>query len=269
VTSEIDYSKFKFSVAKHVGIDLDSYKPQQMMRRLDGYTNRKGLNLADLGILIGKDPEELQQIKDFLTINVSEFFRDSHQFEKLKAVALPELLKHRSRLKIWSAGASHGGEAYTLAIMLAEMTRGKSHEILGSDLDQTILKRASAGGPYAPADVRAVPAPLLKKHFKEVDGSYFVNDQIKKSVRFKQQNLLKSTFPADLDLIMCRNVVIYFSDDAKEVLNKAFHKALRAGGWLFIGGTETLHQAEKLGFERVDSSLYRKSADSARLQRAA
>ena len=269
VISEYEYSKFKLSISRYAGIDLNSYKPQQMLRRLDGYTARKGLKLVDLGNLIGNDPQELQEFRDFMTINVSEFFRDSHQFEKLKTQALPELLGYRDKLKIWSAGASHGGEAYTVAILLAEMSRGKTHDILGSDLDDTILKRASAGGPYAASDVRAVPNLLLKRYFKKVDDSYFVNDQIKRSVRFKQQNLLRDMFPVDLDLIMCRNVVIYFSDDAKKTLNEAFHKALRPGGWLFIGGTETLHQADQLGFERIESSLYRKSIDSGRLQRAA
>ena len=267
--SENDYSKFKLSISRYAGVDLNLYKPQQMMRRLDGYTTRKGLKLVDLGILIGKDSRELQEFRDFMTINVSEFFRDSHQFEKLKKLALPELLEYRDSLKIWSAGSSHGGEAYTVAILLAEMSRGRTHDILGSDLDNTILKRASDGGPYAASDVRAVPEPLLKRYFRKADDSYFVNDQLKRSVRFTQQNLLRDMFPTDLDLIMCRNVVIYFSDDAKKTLNEAFHKALRPGGWLFIGGTETLHQADQLGFERVESSLYRKSIDSGRLQRAA
>lgn len=267
--SEAEYSKFVPSVATNLGIDLNSYKPQQMIRRLDGYTKRKGMSLADLGKLIGTDKGEALQLRDFMTINVSEFFRDKHQFELLQKKALPELLSQRSRLKVWSAGASHGGEAYTLAIMLSEMTRGKPHDILGSDLDKTILKRAADGGPYSAADVRAVPAPLLKKHFKAVDDSYYVSDEIKRGVRFKEQNLLKGMFPSDLDLILCRNVVIYFSDDAKDILNKAFHKALKPGGWLFIGGTETLHKADELGFERVESSLYRKTAASARLERAA
>ncbi len=210
------------------------------------------------------DREALVRLANFLTINVTEFFRDPQQFEVLKTAVLPELLQHRTRLNIWSAGCSTGAEPYTLAILLSEITRGSPHTILATDLDQEALERARAGGPYGPAETRNLGRWMQLKYFDAAPGGLVVKDSLKRMVRFQRHNLLADRFETDFDLILCRNVVIYFSEEVKEALNPRFARSLRDGGWLFIGGAETLLHAQDFGLERLQPCLYRKSAAPAK-----
>ena len=104
----------------------------------------------------------LGELQDFLTINVSSFFRDEKQFQRLQSVILPELLQNNRRLNIWSAGCSNGAEPYSIAIILTELSDRHDHRILATDIDDTILERAKSGGPYKAADVKNVPPGLLE-----------------------------------------------------------------------------------------------------------
>jgi chemotaxis protein methyltransferase CheR len=216
-----------------------------------------------------RDKDFVYQLKDFLTINVSEFFRDPAQFALLNSVVIPDILRHKSRLKVWSAGCSHGGEPYSIAMLLDQASTGTRHEIVATDLDDRILAKAKLGGPYSQSDVRAVMPGVVNEYFRKEGADFWVKDDIKKRVAFSKQNLLKDQFKSGFDLIICRNVVISFTDEAKTQLNGKFHDALRPGGWLFIGGTETLLGADTLGFERVRSSLYKKSEDRQARRKAA
>lgn len=255
-----DFSMLKQQINVLTGIDLDLYKSQQMRRRLEGFLSR----MPDIGVapyckLLARDADALQRLKDFLTINVSEFFRDTAQFEVLKTRILPGLLKNCTEtLRVWSAGCSIGAEAYSMAMMLEEMQPGGSHRLFGTDLDTGVLTKAKAGGPYTDADIKQVPKHLLLKYFTHTKDGYFVDSKIKSKVNFQQQNILKDPFSRGFDLIVCRNVVIYFSDDAKRKLNREFHTSLKDNGILFIGGTETLLDAQELGFQRLSTSFYQK-----------
>ena len=209
--------------------------------------------------MLARDREALQRLKDFLTINVSEFFRDTDQFNVLRTQILPELLKKGTPLNIWSAGCSMGAEPYSVAITLNELDTQAQFRILGTDLDQTILARARAGGPYSEADVKNVSKHLRQKYFTTCEEGYRVLDSVKARIQFRQQNLLKDSFAKGFDLIICRNVVIYFSDEAKRTLNRGFFQSLNDNGVLFIGGTESLLDAQALGFTRMNSSFYRRT----------
>ena len=266
--SDSDFKVLKFRIDKVLGIDLGYYKPQQMRRRLSGYLTRLHLDARGLCIAIGKDPEAARQLREFITINVSEFFRDPAQFNVLKSVALPEILKSSGQAKVWSAGCSHGGEAYSIAMLLNELAPGKNHQVWATDIDRRILSRAEAGGPYAEADVRAVEKRLLLKYFDMKGTEFWVKDELRRMVKFKELNLLSDPFSIGLDLIICRNVVIYFSDDAKRTLNERFFSSLKPGGFLFVGGTEALLGAEDIGFTRVQSSLYQKAKQAAAMRAA-
>lgn len=254
-----EYGYVKKKINDLLEIDLDNYKERQMRRRLTSFLERA--NPPDVGTYfkrVEKEDKMLQELKDFLTINVSEFFRDEHQFQKLETEILPELMGKRVKMKLWSAGCSIGAEPYTLAIMMEESRPGASHTIMATDLDETILKHARAGGPYSPQDVRNVSPDRLEKYFKNEDGKYWVIDSIRDKVKFKRHNLLCDPYEDNCDLILCRNVVIYFTDTAKSKINRGFHNSLREGGILFIGGSEIIFDAAQIGLCVAMPSFYRR-----------
>ena len=253
-----EYALISRKILKLIGIDLSHYKGQQMRRRLQGLANSQADSIAAYCALVERDEAALAKLKNFLTINVTEFFRDAEQFNLLKTKVLPELLNHKSHLSIWSAGCSHGGEPYSVAITLKEITGDARHRIVATDIDEKIVDKAKKGGPYTEADLANVGPRLILKYFeKEPDGFYIV-DEIRRMVDFKHQDLLKGRFDSGFDMIMCRNVVIYFSDEAKKKLYKGFNDALNANGVLFIGATETLLEAREVGMERLHNCFYKK-----------
>ncbi len=267
--SDSDFEILKVKINRVLGIDLNCYKPQQMQRRLTGYLARLRLDTRGLCARIGNDPEVANELRQFITINVSEFFRDPAQFEILKNFGLRRLLEKSGQLKVWSAGCSHGGEPYSIAMLLNEMAPTGNHQISATDIDRQILKRAQAGGPYTKDDVRAMDERLLGRYFDEKDTGFWAKEELRKMVRFKELNLLSDRFSIGLDLIICRNVVIYFSDQAKLELNQRLFAALKPGGFLFVGGTEALLGAGEIGFQRVRSSLYQKMAAAPAVRKAA
>jgi len=195
------------------GIDLRSYKSKQMRRRLGSLLRQSGYrSWFEYLRVMEKDEDVLQQFKDFITINVSSFFRDPEKFKQLRANILPALLRDRRFLSVWSAGSSHGGEPYTIAMLLQEDAPGRPHRILGTDIDRRNLEKSQAGGPYSHDDVKTVHPALLKKYFTREGSEYRVADSIRRMVRFRYFNLLEDTVTGRFDLIVCRNVVIYFTE---------------------------------------------------------
>ena len=252
-----DYDFLKMKVKKLAGLSLDSYKREQMMRRLDGYINRTGFEgVIPFCAAIDRDKDALERLMDFLTINVSEFFRDAEQFDVLKKQIIPDLLHKSKSLNIWSAGCSIGAEPYSVAMMLAELSPYGKHRILATDLDQNSLARARSGGPYSEAHLEQVAAGLRLKNFAKVDDGYVVAPKFKGMVEFKRHDLLSDIFEQGFDLIMCRNVTIYFTEETKEHLNRRFTKSLNDHGVLFIGSTESLLDAQSLGLKRIFASFF-------------
>ncbi len=199
---------------------------------------------------------------DFLTINVSNFFRDTEQFGLLKTRVLPELLQQSPRLSIWSAGCSHGAEPYSVAIILAELSPGQGHRILATDIDRIILARARAGGPYTSADVKGVSRALLLKYFVKSDAAYWITKSMRQAIEFKQHDLLNDPFEVGFDLVICRNVTIYFAEQAKRKLNQRLCDSVKRSGVLIIGGTESMPDPGDMCLERKYNCFYRKKLDT-------
>jgi chemotaxis protein methyltransferase CheR len=201
---------------------------------------------------------------------VSEFFRDADRFRYLEQHVLPELLAARPSLRIWSAGCSIGAEPYLVAILLKELAPRGAHRIVATDADRTVLARARRGDGYGPADLRQVTPERLARYFTPAaDGqTHAVRPELKPLIEFREHNLLGAAPGDGHDLILCRNVVIYFTDEAKAVLYQRFVDALRPGGALFVGGTEIVRGAEQLGLA-AGASFYRKDAAARRVQRPA
>ena len=255
----MDYVHFCQRVKKLTDIDLESYKGQQMHRRLESYRSRNGMpDFIALGNSVQRDPEKLRQLVDFLTINVSEFFRNPDQWKVLREKVLPALAPRSQAIKAWSAGSSCGQEAYTLAVILRDMDWPGS-SILGTDIDEPSLKRAQAGI-YTREESAGIPKHLLDKYFVPDGTGYRAGDQLKQMVSFKRKNLLSEDYPSSLDLVMCRNVLIYFTDKGKNQVIAGLTGALREGGILFTGATEAIFNPGMFGLVQMQPFFYRRLA---------
>jgi len=264
---ELDaYALVKYQIKAILNIDLDYYKDQQMRRRLDSWLVRSGApSWENYFHRIRGDTVEGGRLRDYLTINVSAFFRDPERWQSFKDTVLPRLLKEapglrpHGGLRIWSAGCSIGPEPYSLAMIMAEISPNRHHHICATDLDRGALEKATGRGPYTAEDLKNV-SPVQRSTFFEPNGPpYYVNKQAAKEVEFLEQNMITDPFINDYDLIVCRNVVIYFTADTKGLLYKKFHAALRQGGVLFVGATEIIPRPQDIGFRSQGVSFYVKT----------
>lgn len=255
-----EYKYFIQKVKALSGIDLNNYKPWQIQRRLTFIMSQAGVkSYQEYADLLASDKDKLAKFVDWVTINVSEFYRDQLKFKELQEKVLPELLKHNRHLKIWSAGCSNGSEPYTLALILEDITPGQKHTIIGSDLDDRILSVARAGR-YLERDVRNVPKHLFTRYFTKEDDEVVLSDEIKSRVTLRKQDLLKDQYETGFDLILCRNVVIYFTNEAKDKIYQGFWSSLNDHGILFVGGAESILNAKDLGFQVFMPFFYGKAA---------
>jgi chemotaxis protein methyltransferase CheR len=255
----LDYPAFKRMAGELTGIDLENYKSQQMDRRIHSLMQSwKIETYEEFLAVLRNDPDRYRDFEKKLTINVSEFFRNPDRFEDLRQTVLPRLARERRLIRIWSAGCSNGAEPYSIAILLRESGLESRAEIIGTDVDRLILREA-AQAVYHPNQVKNLRAGLLEKYFEPMaNGTYRLQDSIRGMVEFRHHNLLSDPFDSDLDLIICRNVVIYFTEAAKNLLYQRFLQSLRPGGFLLVGGTEPLLNYRQLGFETGPPSFYRK-----------
>ena len=254
-----DWELFKDKLNRKTGIDLQLYKEQQMRRRINnliGKTEFKSYTTYFNDVV--KDKQKFADFIEYLTINVSEFFRTPDKFSKLETDVIPYLLKKTNSLNIWSAGCSIGAEPYSLSIIMKELTPGKRHRILATDLDIEIIGKAKQGI-YTADELRAMRPDRKTKYFtKTPDGKFAIKPDIKSAVEFRRHNLLKDRFENNFDLILCRNVVIYFTEEAKSVLYTNFFKALKPGGILFVGGTESILNARQIGYTTFQPFFYQR-----------
>jgi len=161
-------------------------------------------------------------------------------------------------LKIWSAACSTGDEPYSLVMMLSRHMPLSNIRIIATDIDKQVLEKAKAGL-YNVKSLKTLPDDLMKKYIKqENEYTYKVADEVKKCVDFKQHNLLKDAYPSDCDLIVWRNVLIYFTEEAKLDIYKKFNSALKKDGVLFVGSTEQIMQPNTLNYSVAKSFFYRK-----------
>lgn len=258
--NDLEYNFIKKNTLALTGINLNSYKAPQMQRRLTAYLTRSGQSdWPRFFRLLRTDPVALQKFRDYLTINVSSFFRDWEKYQFLRQTVLPDLLKNRASLRVWSAGCSRGQEAYSVAILLAEAGQSdRSHQVVATDIDQSALAWARAGGPYTAADVEYVSADWRARYLTKRDDSFWVTSALRYQVMFRQHNLLTDSMAGKFDLIVCRNVVIYFKPETKDKLYRQFYESLRPGGVLYVGGTEMISKAAEIGFESIGTSFYRR-----------
>ncbi len=254
-----NYDGFKKEVYDLTKIDLSSYKEKQMRRRIDSLvTKHICKEYHDYVALLKSDKEVFDEFVNFLTINVSEFYRNPEQWELMTKEFIPELMaKSGQNLKIWSAACSTGDEPYSLVMALSQHIPLNKIKILATDLDKQVIATAKVGL-YNAKSIANVPADLKKKYFTPVGNSFQISEDIKKCVEFKEHNLLRDPYPSNYDMIVCRNVLIYFTDEAKDEVYAKFNASLRQGGILFIGSTEQVISYKELGYKRRYSFYYQK-----------
>ncbi|WP_026694825.1 CheR family methyltransferase [Peribacillus kribbensis] len=253
-----DYIEFTDRIKKLTGIDLALYKEAQMKRRLISLYERKGYQSFDeFYRAVSRDEKLLLDLLDRMTINVSEFFRNFKRWEVLETKLLPSLLKRNPSLKVWSAACSSGEEPYTIAMLLAKYVPLSQVSILATDIDENILARARLGI-YPERSLNEVPDEIKKRYFIKEEESYHISGEIKQAVTFRKHNLLHDAFKTDFDLIICRNVLIYFTEDAKRDLYRKFSSSLREGGIFFVGSTEQIFNPQDYGFASEDTFFYKK-----------
>ncbi len=185
------------------------------------------------------------------------FIENQNQWELLKTEIIPTLLEKKRKIKIWSAACSTGEEPYTLVMVLSNFFPLRDIKILAADIDIEAINKAKAGI-YSKKSIANVPEEFKKKYFKPLGESFQISEDIKKCVEFKQMNLLKDNYPKDFDLIVCRNVMIYFTEDAKDEMYHKFNGSLVDGGVLFVGSTEQIIIPQRYNFKAIRTFFYEK-----------
>ena len=243
------------------GVDLGQYKRNQMERRVRTWTERRGTpDLAAYGRRLRRDPEELDAFLDRVTINVSHLWRHEDQWTALGTTILPELAERR-RVRCWSAGCSYGAEAFTLAAVAQDSIPSARVEIHGTDLDRRMVEKARAGR-FSAEDARTAPKSLLQRWFVPADegGGWQARPELMRMTRFEVGDLLRMPVQrARYDLIMCRNTVIYFTEEVRDALHARLADALAPGGYLVVGTSERVAAPAALGLESPFHFIYRKT----------
>ena len=254
----IDYEKFKDMIYTKTGINLSCYKERQMKRRIDSLIKRNHFeNYGDYYNAMDRDKNLYNEFINYLTINVSEFYRNASQWDILLKEIFPSLLKSNRSLKIWSAACSTGEEPFTLVMVLSELLPLSQIKVLATDIDKEAIAKAQLGL-YSAKSIVNVPKEHITKYFNKVGESYQIKDEIKNCVEFKHHNLLSDAYPNHCDLIVCRNVMIYFTEESKEIMFKKFQSSLTDHGVLFVGSTEQIILPNRFKFAPLKTFFYKK-----------
>jgi chemotaxis protein methyltransferase CheR len=255
-----DYVAFCDGLFKLCAIDLHQYKRGQMERRIRSFARRKGsADLVDYLGVLKVDNNELEDFLDRMTINVSQLWRNPEQWAVIAGKILPELAEGNRAVSAWSAGCSYGAEAYTLAATCKEHIPRSRATVKGTDIDKRMVERGRRGH-FSAEDARSAPAAMIGKYFdKDADG-FQAKRELVSMCSFEVGDLLRMRVPAGrLDLVLCRNTVIYFTDDVRNALHTRLAEALRPGGYLVIGSTERVQDPREMGLTPTQPFVYRKN----------
>lgn len=253
-----DYQDFISKVYSKTGIDLSSYKERQMKRRIESLITRNGFKTYnDYFNAINSREDLLEEFINYLTINVSEFYRNPQQWEVLEKEIIPFLMKKKSKLKIWSSACSTGEEPYSLVMMLSSLIPLKDISIIATDIDTGAISKAKTGI-YSAKSLENLPKEYIDKFFDKIKESYMIKDIVKNQVTFQKHNLLEDKYPDKCDLIVCRNVMIYFTEETKNKMYLKFHESLDNEGVLFVGSTEQIILPNRFKLTPMKTFFYQK-----------
>jgi len=242
--SPTDYNNFREILERQSGILLGDNKQYLVTSRLSCFVKENRMSsfselLQEMARPTGR--QLLQSVVDQMTTNETLWFRDSYPFEYMKKKLIPEL-KKQPDFRIWCAACSSGQEPYSLAMLLDEMSVSSRSEIIATDLSSKMLDKANKGLYQEMELKRGLPQDRLKRYFSHVGKELWqVNPLLKNNVRFQSLNLLSLPYNLrSLDIIFCRNVLIYFSQENKTRVLNGLIDSLKPGGYLFLGASESL-----------------------------
>jgi chemotaxis protein methyltransferase CheR len=245
----------KAQIQRAVAFDCSGYKEKCLRRRIAVRMRARAVHTYDdYARMLQEDSTEYGRLVDALTVNVSKFFRNPEVWEVVSSRVLPELYATGRPFRAWSAGCAAGEEAYSLSILAREheAAAGLGHgrvQVLGTDIDRGILA-AAARAEYTDFAMTDID-PVLRERWFTRDRVYRLRPRAQQGVRFEHHDLMRDEFPAGLQLIMCRNVIIYFERSIQEALFRRFHEALAPGGFLVLGKVEALFGAAAALYQPV------------------
>lgn len=245
------------------GVDFSQYYPNLLKRRIAIRLRANHVeSYSDYLKVLADNPQEYASLFEVMTINVSEFFRDLSVWSGIAKIMEDFLFKnkHKSIVRIWSAACAYGEEAYSLAILVKELASDVPVEIYATDIDSDAIDKAR-NAVYDVHRLKNVSKELLKKYFIPAErGNYALCEDIKKMVAFKQRDLINDTAINNIDLILCRNVFIYFTKPLQEQILNKYYLSLKDSGYLVIGKSESIINEARLIFKIVDieNRIYQK-----------
>ena len=258
---DVEFEALTQKIARERGFGCASYKEKCLRRRIAVRMRARAVHsYADYALLLDGDAVEYEKLLDALTINVTRLFRNWEVYEAMRTQVVPSLWElDAPELRVWSAGCSSGEEPYSLAVLLHRdaMERGLSSRlgrvrILGTDIDKLSLAAAEKGE-FEEGDFADTPEQLRRDYFAPA-APFRVADGPRKLVRFEQRDLLREDAPpGPHNLVVCRNVLIYFDRPTQERLFAKFHEALPVGGFLVLGKVETLLGTIRTKFASVNA----------------
>ncbi|MBW4577871.1 MAG: PAS domain S-box protein [Aphanothece sp. CMT-3BRIN-NPC111] len=234
-------------IKENRGFDFSNYKPSTLIRRIQKRIQAIGINnYSDYIDYLEVHPDEFGHLFNTILINVTAFFRDRAAWDYIAAEIVPQILANKRQgepIRIWSAGCASGQETYTLAMVLAEAVGFEIFKqrvkIFATDMDEEALSQARQAC-YTQQEVADIPPQLLEKYF-ELQGTHYVfNKELRRSIIFGRHNLIKDAPIARIDLLVCRNTIMYFDSEGQTIIINRFHFALNDGGFLFLGKAEML-----------------------------
>jgi chemotaxis protein methyltransferase CheR len=264
--SDADFELYRTLIYNESGIHFTATNRSILESRLKERLREKGLDSVKTYFgTISRDKEELKNFLDSITTNLTRFFRNQAHFDALEHHVVPELLKIKkgtpnTTLKIWSAGCSTGEEPYTIAMLMNEILPPPyKFEIVASDISLKCLMTGKEGF-YSDSRIVGVPDPYLKKYFTKVEGGYKVHADLMSKIRFDYHNLKNDSGLRNLDIVFCRNVIIYFDEAAQKAVINRFWDSMASKSFLFIGHSESLFGMDtKFEFVKTQwATLYRK-----------
>jgi chemotaxis protein methyltransferase CheR len=269
-----DDRQYKFlldKIMRNTNIDFNGYRPQFLKRRLQHRLNSAGCNnYWEYISLLNKDPKEYDRLIEVLTIKESYFFRDTKVFKLLENGIIPEIVSQKQangakKIRTWSCGTATGQEAYSMAILLREVLGNRIKDfdikVLGTDIDKDALEKAPWGS-YDRRALRKMGPHLLFKYFTRFQDRYVVSDPVRLLVSFQRHDIVSGIQKRGMDLVLCRNLLIYFEKELQEQVLLKLHTALNPDGFLILGKTETITEQMRDYFEVVDlkERIYRKES---------
>lgn len=268
--SDNDFQRVKKLVLEHTGICLSDIKHDMMYSRLAKRLRSLHLDsFSDyIDLIESGNDKELGNFTNSVTTNLTSFFREQHHFDYLKTTLIPTLMKLNAdtrKIRVWSAGCSTGEEPYSLAITLKESipdSAGWDVKILATDLDTNVLETGSSGV-YSMERVNGISSSILKRWFNkgkgEKEGLVRASNELRDMIIFKQLNLMGAwPVKVGVDVIFCRNVVIYFDKATQAVLFDRYAEILRRDGFLVIGHSESLHRVTDR-FNPLGKTIYQRT----------